>query len=466
MRILWMSACVMLLFGAVRFAAQTTVLPPGDASGSDWPQWAGPSANYTSPEKGLLREWPDGGPQVLWRARIGQGWSSPSIAGDEIYVVSTEWSTKWEQGEKETTVCLDAKTGSNLWSHVYDTGKHYQSANINIGWYWGGPRATPTVTEKYVYSLGLLGHITCLDRKTHQPVWEQDLEKTYWPGPYPEWKGVNFSPLVADGVVLIPFAAVGTNCFSALDAETGKVKWVYPAGLDLTGIKGCNPGGTPGVVTFGSDHCMIQEDSARIGAGHRIFSIFRALRLSDGKPIWDTMLNFESKPDGGTYRLDRQLLLSAGPVFSVDVDFKTAPFPSKVVWASGAMGGTYHGYVCTADAVYGFNGIGDAMDLTKWNHGLICTERATGKKMWEQKGFKSGVSVIAADGLLFVRSFQSLYLVEDSLKGYVQKGKVEKLHDVTNARGTDGGWVMPVLSRGKLYVRTPSELICYKVSKD
>ncbi len=174
-------------------------------------------------------------------------------------------------------------------------------------------------------------------------------------------------------------------------------------------------------------------------------------------------MNFETKPDGGAFLSDRQLLLSAGYIFSVDVDFKTAPFPSKVTWAANTMGGTYHGYVSTSDAFYAFNGIGDAMDLTKWDHGLICTERATGKKMWEQKGFKSGVSMIAADGLLFVRSFQSLYLAEDSLKGYVQKGKVEKLHDVTNARGTDGGWVMPVLSRGKLYIRTPSELICYDI---
>src|ERR1043165_8487112 len=79
------------------------------ASGSDWPKFAGPDGNYTSPEKGLLHEWPAGGPQELWRAKIGTGWSCPSVAGDEVYVGSTEWSTKWEEGEKETTVCLDTK---------------------------------------------------------------------------------------------------------------------------------------------------------------------------------------------------------------------------------------------------------------------------------------------------------------------------------------------------------------------
>jgi outer membrane protein assembly factor BamB len=62
---------------------------------------------------------------------------------------------------------------------------------------------------------------------------EQDLDKSYLPGPYTEWKGVNFSPIVADGVVLIPFASDKTNRCSALDAETGKVKWIYPANTQL-----------------------------------------------------------------------------------------------------------------------------------------------------------------------------------------------------------------------------------------
>jgi hypothetical protein len=74
--------------------------------------------------------------------------------------------------------------------------------------------------------------------------------------------------------------------------------------------------------------------------------------------------------------------------------------------------------------------------------------------------------LITADGLLFARSFQSLYLIEATTKGYVVKGKVEKMFEGTSDGGRDGGWVIPVLSRGKLYIRTPNELICYKVSKD
>jgi len=90
-----------------------------------------------------------------------------------------------------------------------------------------------------------------------------------------------------------------------------------------------------------------------------------------------------------------------------------------------------------------------------------------GKSVWKEPGFSHGYSCILADGLLFVRSFQTLWLVEASPKGFNLKGKVEKVLSVEEVnvihhRGlTD--CVMPALSRGKLYIRTPDELICIDV---
>ena len=43
------------------------------AGASDWPQWRGPNRDGISRETGLLKEWPDGGPQVLWRVPLGEG---------------------------------------------------------------------------------------------------------------------------------------------------------------------------------------------------------------------------------------------------------------------------------------------------------------------------------------------------------------------------------------------------------
>jgi len=36
---------------------------------ADWPQWRGPSRDGVSKESGLLKEWPEGGPKLLWQVK-------------------------------------------------------------------------------------------------------------------------------------------------------------------------------------------------------------------------------------------------------------------------------------------------------------------------------------------------------------------------------------------------------------
>ena len=56
----------------------------GYATASDWPHWAGPKGDCTTDEKGLLKQWPEGGPEVLWRIPVGTGSNHPSVAGEDL----------------------------------------------------------------------------------------------------------------------------------------------------------------------------------------------------------------------------------------------------------------------------------------------------------------------------------------------------------------------------------------------
>ena len=59
------------------------------ASTADWPQWRGPQRNGTSSETGLLKQWPAGGPKLLWQVNdIGDGYSTPVVVGSRIYLMS------------------------------------------------------------------------------------------------------------------------------------------------------------------------------------------------------------------------------------------------------------------------------------------------------------------------------------------------------------------------------------------
>ena len=53
----------------------------------DWPQRRGPRRDGISSETGLLRSWPAGGPRLVWKAgSLGQGWSSPIVVGQRLYI--------------------------------------------------------------------------------------------------------------------------------------------------------------------------------------------------------------------------------------------------------------------------------------------------------------------------------------------------------------------------------------------
>src|SRR5688572_16612962 len=53
----------------------------------DWPQWQGPDRTRVSRETGLLKQWPAGGPTVVWTATgVGGGYGSMAVAGDRVFV--------------------------------------------------------------------------------------------------------------------------------------------------------------------------------------------------------------------------------------------------------------------------------------------------------------------------------------------------------------------------------------------
>ena len=74
----------------------------------DWPQWRGPNRDAVSTETGLLEQWPEGGPRVLWRIPVGAGYSGVSVSEGKLY-------TLWDEKGKQYLFGLDASTGKELW---------------------------------------------------------------------------------------------------------------------------------------------------------------------------------------------------------------------------------------------------------------------------------------------------------------------------------------------------------------
>jgi len=95
---------------------------------------------------------------------------------------------------------------------------------------------------------------------------------------------------------------------------------------------------------------------------------------------------------------------------------------------------------------------------------LTCMELATGKIRWSDPGYKTGVAIIEPDGLLFVRGYQTPRRMAAAPEACHRLGEV-KTHDFWKPTRNLTDFVSPVLAAGRLYIRTPEELICYRVKK-
>src|SRR5262245_39335848 len=179
------------------------------AHAADWPQFLGPARDSRSPETGLIDSFGDKGPKLLWRHAAGEGFSSPVVAGDKVILFH-------RVGKEEVVEALDAAKGTPLWRFSYATAYRDSFGKGN------GPRATPTVAGKQVFTYGAEGKLHCLDLEKGTRVWERDLTKDY--EPRQSFFGIGTSPIVEGDLLLVNVGGREAGIV-ALQRDSGKEAW-------------------------------------------------------------------------------------------------------------------------------------------------------------------------------------------------------------------------------------------------
>src|SRR2546426_6560141 len=116
----------------------------------DWPQWRGPNRDAKAAGFNAPKSWPKELGQK-WKVAVGEGVATRCLVGDKLYVFA-------RQSGAEVTRCLEAATGKELWQEKYDAlGATGPASGFS------GPRASPTVAEGKVVTLGVRGVLSCLE---------------------------------------------------------------------------------------------------------------------------------------------------------------------------------------------------------------------------------------------------------------------------------------------------------------
>ncbi|MHC4152825.1 MAG: outer membrane protein assembly factor BamB family protein, partial [Planctomycetota bacterium] len=177
-----------------------------------WPQFHGPNRDNISTETGLLKQWPEGGPELLWTVEgLGHGFSSMSIASGMIYTAGNI--------EKDTVITAINTDGKVLWQKK--NGEAWKKD-------YPGTRGTPTIDGEKLYHQSPLGNLICMDAKTGEAVWQVNVLDKF-NSKTPRWALAESLLIDGDNVISCPGGP--KTCMAALDKKTGETVWTAP-GLD------------------------------------------------------------------------------------------------------------------------------------------------------------------------------------------------------------------------------------------
>jgi len=373
------------------------------------------SQSFPGDEKKLLVVWPETGPQLLLEiSGLGNGYSSPVVCGDKIYIT----------GETDSLGILFAYDleGNLQWKSPY--GKAWTVC-------YPGSRAKPSVIDGLVYTCSGFGEITCFDRLTGSKKWFKD--------PIVELAGENASygygmSMAFDGDKLFFSAGGKTNNIIAMNRFTGELIWSSPALGEIAGY------GSP---------LLIQLPKRRLLVTASEYNIL-GLDAETGQLLWSYELAFKGEVPCNAPVYDGNLLYwIAGPDNGA-VAARLSPDGSQldIVWKNLEFDTFFGDFVQIGDYLYGASD-----QLRKY----ISVDARTGKIM---QALSFGIG--------------SILLVDNMIIAYNQRGQVGLIRPVNDrielvssfniTKGTHEHFAHPVAVDGRLFIRHGDVLLIYSIN--
>ncbi|MCA9436654.1 MAG: PQQ-binding-like beta-propeller repeat protein [Candidatus Omnitrophica bacterium] len=387
--------------------------PFGSALASDWLGWRGANRDGVSRESEWLTDWPKSGPEILWRARVGMGFSSFAVEGGRLF-------TMGHKDGLDTVHCLDTETGEGVWNFDYEAPIYERGAE-------GGPTATPTLHGDKVYTLSRTGLLLCLDRKSGEKIWERDLVNDF-EVEIPHY-GFACSPLAYHGRLIIDAGKI-----IAFDLESGNTIWETEA------FKAGYSSPVPFEIEGQSYVANFNADSLKI------------LKSESGDVVSSASWETSSEINVATPIIqDGKIFISSG--FGMGCALYDASDPTNLVrlWRNHNMHTHFSNCVLWDGFIYGFDG-----HVTRDEGFLTCLDFETGETRWKDDQVRKGSLIIAGGHILALLETGELIVAKATPEGFQEESRSHIL----------GGrcWTPPVLSDGKIYSRNvKGDLICLDV---
>ncbi|NQU52490.1 MAG: PQQ-like beta-propeller repeat protein [Bacteroidetes bacterium] len=404
--------------------------------------WRGEKRDGHFHESGLLKLWPENGPEIFLKVEgLGIGHSSAIVVHNTIYVT----------GKTDTLDYLSA---------IDFKGKIRWKVPYGRSWHGAHPEtySTPTIDGNSVYVCSGSGELVCLNANSGEINWSVNVEKDF--KSTRRHYGKAESPLIVDdNVICCPGGNITTVV--AFNKKSGELVWKSKS------MKTDPTWTSPVLYEYNEFKFILATTGEHVLALNPttgdIIWIYQYL-----KPEWIERLDPNNVFKKWNNRGEIKLILTNTPIFKNDEIFicKGYNYPAVMLkldpsgrsvtkkWVNHTLDTHHGGYVLVDGKIYGSTWINNA------NGNWACIDWETGEDNYDVKWQNKG-SIIYADGMIYCYEEKRGYLA-------LVKPNPEKFEVISSFKTEGSGmhWAHPSIFNGKLFVRHKDVLMVYNISEN
>ncbi|MDB4662009.1 PQQ-binding-like beta-propeller repeat protein [Verrucomicrobiales bacterium] len=396
----------------------------------DSAQFGGPNRDNHFPDAAVSLDFEKNPPEELWRQPIGDGWSGFAVVGNRAI-------TQEQLGEDELVTCYDLGTGIRLWTHN-DEGTRFTSAvgeddKVMAVMGGEGPRATPTIHEKNVYSLGSTGVLNCLDLETGTQKWMRDTLAEF-SAPLPKW-GKSSAPLVIPdlGLVVVTAAEKNGPTLLAYKVDSGEPAWEYEGhGASYS---------SPRLLEIAGQRQIVSVNGRDL-TGHEPDTGVELWRFEwpreNPKVCQPILVENDRILVSASYNMGTHLL----QIRSNEGEWSVEP-----VWKSTKLKTKFSSPVVHDGFAYGLN-----------EGRLACIDLETGDQQWRGEKYGFGQNLLVGDQILIqAEEPGDLVVAATNPEQFEETARIDTVLTAMT-------WNTPTLAGRYLLVRNGEEAICFRLA--
>lgn len=384
------------------------------AAAEDWTQWGGPDRDFSTMAASFGRKTDFSTIKEKWRIPIGSGNSGICVRGDVAFTCFTE-------NGQEQIIAVSTIDGREIWKRTFEVPtREFMDLEYGLG-----PHATPLVTDKLLFCIGLTGRMSALDIASGNTVWEKQLWAN---GKHTELhRGFAASPVAFKDTIIVPVGGDGRSvrCFAMAD---GAVRWQKH---DF-------------VCAYASP--LIAKLARRFQVILLMDQSLVGLDPKTGELLWNhpvptrRYVNCTSPVIGPN---DTIFINTGEGLRGLQLSFQNNQFKVNETWASRITISQTSNFVFREGIIYG----------AKEGSVFAAVDAITGRTLWQSRELKDCSVTAAGEHLIAVQENGQLVVAKVSPKGVEAKWRKRTL--------SGRCWVGPVVANGLLLVRDSEKLLAF-----